>query len=56
MNNITVENAQDRTAVYREAVIMNTGSENCTVTNSNILIYGSLAEDKGQIEKQLTLN
>ena len=52
--NNTVEHPQERTAAYSEGVIMHAGSENMTVNSTTMLIWSSLTEDKGQIEKQLT--
>lgn len=54
--NVTTEHPQERTATYREGVLMHAGAENLTVNYSKILFWGSLTEDKGQIEKQLTSN
>ena len=53
-SNNTVVHSKERTAIYKEGVIMHAGSENMTVNYTTILIWTSLTEDKGQIEKQLT--
>ena len=52
--NVTAIHPQERTATYREGVLMHAGAENLTVNYTNMLMWGSLTEDKGQIEKQLT--
>ena len=56
LRNVTVENTRRRVAPYLEGIIMHTGAENITVDNCQIKIYGSQAEDKGQIQMQITNN
>jgi hypothetical protein len=52
-NNVTVENPIERIAPFREAILVNSGSEHLYINNTNILFWGQLSEDKGQVEKFL---
>ena len=52
LSNVTVENPQERISPMREGFIYNIGPENMTVINSTVLMWSSLTEDRGNIEKQ----
>jgi hypothetical protein len=52
-NNVTVENPIERIAPFREAILVNSGPEHLYVNDTNILFWGQLSEDKGQVEKFL---
>ena len=56
LNNLTIENPQERIAPFREGFLIHDGSETVTVNNTIIKFWGSLSEDKGQIEKHLSPN
>lgn len=50
-DNVTVENSGDKIVSIKEPFLIHTGSENLTVTNSNIQIYGTLSENAKPFEK-----
>ena len=53
INNVTAVNSQTRIAQLLSGILYYSGPANVTVQNTNVLIYGSLINDKSQIEIQL---
>ena len=53
VTNVTAVNSQTRIAQYMSGILYYSGPANVTVQNTNVLIYGSLSNDKSQIEIQL---
>ena len=53
ITNVTAVNSQTRIAKYMSGILYYSGPANVTVQNTNVLIYGSLSNDKSQIEIQL---
>ena len=53
INNVTAVNSQTRIVQLLSGILYYSGPANVTVQNTNVLIYGSLSNDKSQIEIQL---
>ena len=54
IKNLTAVDSSERVASYLQGVLMHSGAENITVSNSVIKIWSSLVNDKAQIEIHLT--
>ena len=53
ITNVTAVNSQTRIAQFMSGILYYAGPANVTVQNTNVLIYGSLSNDKSQIDIEI---